>query len=132
MKSISRRSFVAISSGALAAGSSSGATNLPLSDERRSLPPAGGNSALDTDRMCLVERLRPDGGWEPSARLFKPSDLQSRPTRAADGRWYLNSGERVSFVRCDLKVRVEVRKVARSAAHSVGTSVSPVEAELPH
>ena len=107
MKSISRRSFVALSTGAIVADGSLCATGLPLSDERRSLQP--------NDGMFLVEHLRPDGGWEPSARLLPPSELRSCPARAADGRWYLTSGERVSFLRPDVEVKVERRKVARKS-----------------
>ena len=122
MTPISRRSFVTMTIGALAFGGGSCAAGLRASGDLAALPTAGsGKASMDArECMCLIERLSPDGVWQPSARLLRPSELGSRPNRAEDGRWFLNTGERVSFLRRDVPVRVERKKVTRQATMVIG------------
>lgn len=104
MTKLSRRTFIIAGTGALAGGSSAFAA-VPPAGVERSLEAAAG-AAGDAECVCLIERPGSDGGWLPSARLRRLSELDGPLMKGGDGYWYLRSGERVSFIRSDVSIKV--------------------------
>lgn len=104
MTTLSRRSFIIAGTGALAGGSPAFAA-MPGAGVERSMDVAA-DTAGDRDFVCLIEQLSPDGVWLPCARLQRRSELNGPLMQDTDGRWYLSSGERVSFVRSDAAIKI--------------------------
>lgn len=110
MTKLSRRNFITGGTGSLAV---IGCPTVSGSDKR--LPvwgayPAMASSTCNRELVCLIEHPRPDGSWEPSSKLLRMSELLPNLVRGSDERWYLSSGERVSFHRRDFTTKVERKK----------------------
>ncbi|MCV0370227.1 hypothetical protein [Filomicrobium sp.] len=93
MSDISRRRFIVTTAAGMTLGSS-------LLSDGNAAPASGG------DYVCMIERMRPDGLWEPSPRLLPLAALPPHARRAHDGRWYLSSRERATLLRSDFQVKV--------------------------
>lgn len=93
MSDISRRRFIVTTAAGMTLGSSF------LSDGNAA--PASGS-----DYVCMIERMRPDGLWEPSSRLLPLAALPPQTQRAHDGRWYISDTERATLLRSDFQVKV--------------------------
>lgn len=93
MSDISRRRFIVTTAAGMTLGTSF------LSDGNAALPSGG-------DYVCMIERMRPDGLWEPSSRLLPLAALPRHAQRAHDGRWYLSSRERVTLLRPGFEVKI--------------------------
>ena len=91
MSDISRRRFIVTTAAGITLGCLSDSDAAPVSG---------------SDYVCMIERMRPDGLWEPSSRLLPLAALPPHAQRAHDGRWYLSSRKRATLLKPGFAVKV--------------------------